>query len=160
MSTPAKRRLFKDLSNISKYSDDNIFAQPLEDDMLTWTAIIVGPPGTPYENGTFSMILAFDEDYPNQPPEISFISEMYHPNIYKDGNLCADLIKNKWSPSYDVLGILLSVLSLLNDPNISSPANLEAAELYQKDIKEYRARVRISVEASWMDIERLAKKYS
>ncbi len=160
MSTPAKRRLFKDLSNISKYSEGTIYAQPLEDDMLTWTAVIFGPPNTPFENGTFSLILLFDENYPNHPPEVSFISEMFHPNIYKNGDLCLDIIKNKWSPSYDVFGILLSIQSLLNDPNNSSPANPEAAHLYEKNIEEYNRRVKECVEASWMDIEKLCKKYS
>lgn len=159
MSTPAKRRLLKDLSTISKYSEDMIFAQPLDDDLLTWTAVIIGPPNTPYENGTFSLILVFDDDYPNHPPEVSFISEMYHPNVYPNGDLCLDIIKSKWSPSYDVLGILLSIQSLLNDPNNKSPANIEAAKLYDENREEYNMRVKASVEASWIDIEKFCKEY-
>lgn len=158
MSTPAKRRLLKDLSNINKSAGETIFAQPLEDDMLTWTAVIVGPPNTPYENGTFSLILTFDESYPNHPPEVSFVSEMFHPNIYPNGDLCLDIIKNRWSPSYDVLGILLSIQSLLNDPNNKSPANPEAAQLHNENIEEYNLRVKATVEESWVDILKLSKK--
>lgn len=158
MSSPAKRRLLKDLSTVSKHTDNTIFAQPLADDILTWTAIIMGPPNTPYENGTFSLILTFDESYPNHPPEISFISQMFHPNIYTNGDLCLDIIKNRWSPSYDVLSILLSIQSLLNDPNNESPANHEASRLYTDNTEEYNLRVKASVEASWVDLEKLSQR--
>uniref|UniRef100_A0A1B6JJ03 UBC core domain-containing protein n=1 Tax=Homalodisca liturata TaxID=320908 RepID=A0A1B6JJ03_9HEMI len=156
MSTPAKRRLLKDLAAISREEGNMVYAQPLEDDMFVWAAVIIGPPDTPYENGTFSLVLTFDEDYPNHPPEVSFISKMFHPNIYPNGDLCLDIIKNRWSPSYDVLGILLSIQSLLNDPNNKSPANLEASRLYETNIEEYMARVRTTVEASWVDVSDVA----
>lgn len=152
MSTPARRRLLKDLSGISQYKEKTIFAQPLDDDMFTWTAIIVGPPGSVYEDGTFSLVLVFDENYPNHPPEVSFISEMFHPNIYPNGDLCLDILKDRWSPSYDVLGILLSVQSLLNDPNTKSPANIEASKIFENDIEEYSRRVKATVEKSWIDL--------
>ncbi|KAI4291392.1 ubiquitin-conjugating enzyme E2 A [Pancytospora philotis] len=158
MSTPAKRRLLKDLSVIEKSKSDAIFAQPLEDDMLTWVAVIVGPPGSAYENGTFSLILTFDESYPNHPPEVSFISKLFHPNVYANGDLCLDIIKSRWSPSYDVMGVLLSIQSLLDDPNVKSPANPEAAQLYENDSEAYRARVRESVEASWADVAQLNRE--
>lgn len=41
--------------------------------------------------------------------------------------------------------------SLLNDPNTSSPANVEASNLYKDNRKEYIKRVRETVEASWED---------
>ena len=158
MSTPAKRRLLKDLSAISKYEDESIFARPLEDDIFTWVAIITGPQNTPYEGGTFSLILCFDDEYPSHPPEVSFLSEMFHPNIYPNGDLCLDIIKNKWSPSYDVLSILLSVQSLLNDPNNESPANPQAAKMHDTDPEEYTQRVRTTVEGSWVDLETMASR--
>ncbi|KAI5169752.1 ubiquitin-conjugating enzyme E2 A [Pancytospora epiphaga] len=158
MSTPAKRRLLKDLSTINKENSNMIYAQPLEDNMFIWVAVIIGPPDTPYENGTFSLVLTFDEGYPNHPPQVSFISKMFHPNVYPNGELCLDIIKNKWSPSYDVLGVLMSVQSLLNDPNNRSPANLEASKLYESNIDEYRARVITTVEESWVDIPDMFKE--
>lgn len=157
MSTPAKRRLLKDFNEIQKINCTGIFAQPLEEDLLTWTAIILGPDNTPFENGTFSLVLTFDEGYPQHPPEVTFISEMFHPNIYPNGDLCLDILKSRWSPSYDVQGVLLSIQSLLNDPNTKSPANPEAAKLFQENLEEYRKKVKLCVESSWTDIDRLAK---
>jgi ubiquitin-conjugating enzyme E2 A len=65
--------------------------------------------------------------------------------------LCLDILQNRWSPTYDVAAILTSIQSLLHDPNPNSPANVEAAQLYQENPKEYFKRVREIVEESWMD---------
>ncbi|KAL6121715.1 hypothetical protein NUSPORA_01324 [Nucleospora cyclopteri] len=154
MSTPATRRLLKDLDEVSKTQENySIYAEPLEDDLFTWVAVISGPKGTPYEGGTFSLVLTFDDEYPQHAPEVCFLSKMFHPNVYPNGDLCLDILKNKWSPSYNVTAILLSVQSLLNDPNINSPANMEAAEMYEKNKEEYKKKVREIVESSWNDIE-------
>lgn len=159
MSTPSKRRLLKDLSTLQKFKNNGIFAQPLEEDIMTWTAIILGPEKTPFEGGTFSIVLIFDENYPQHPPEVTFISEIFHPNVYSNGDLCLDILKSRWSPSFDVLSILLSIQSLLHDPNTKSPANAEAAKLYEENINEYNQRVKACVEKSWTDIDQLAKDF-
>mmetsp|Transcript_20274 Transcript_20274/g.36445 ORF Transcript_20274/g.36445 Transcript_20274/m.36445 type:complete len:210 (+) Transcript_20274:255-884(+) len=73
---------------------------------------------------------------------------MYHPNIYGDGKICLDILQNKWSPIYDVSGILTSIQSLLSDPNADSPANCAASSLFRQNRREYNAKVREIVEAS------------
>lgn len=113
----------------------------------------------------------FEEAYPNKPPSVKFISVMFHPNVYGTGELCLDILQNRWSPTYDVAAILTSIQryvtanlarglpreaeadgsSLLNDPNTSSPANVEASNLYKENRKEYTKRVRETVEKSWDD---------
>jgi ubiquitin-conjugating enzyme E2 A len=60
---------------------------------------------------------------------------MYHPNIYHDGKICLDILKDKWSQVYDVLAVLTAIRALLSDPNPNSPANNEVAELFVKDRK-------------------------
>lgn len=77
---------------------------------------------------------------------------MFHPNIYEDGSLCLDLLQMKWSPTYDVYGILVSIQSLLDDPNVNSPANTKAADLFTKDYEAYKEKVRETVKLSWMDV--------
>lgn len=51
----------------------------------------------------------FEEQYPNKPPGVKFISQMFHPNVYGTGELCLDILQNRWSPTYDVAAILTSV---------------------------------------------------
>jgi len=79
------------------------------------------------------------------PPSLS---SQFHPNIFPDGTLCLDLIQDQWSPVYTVSSILLAIRSLLTDPNCSSPANPEAAHLYQTDRKQYSRKVRRVAEKS------------
>ena len=74
---------------------------------------------------------------------------MFHPNIYADGSICLDILQNQWSPIYDISAILTSIQSLLCDPNPASPANSEAARLYQENRREYTIRVKEIVEQSW-----------
>ena len=95
-------------------------------------------------------MLEFSEDYPNKPPKVRFVSKVYHPNVYTDGQICIDILQNAWSPIYDVSAVLASIQSLLCDPNPNSPANSEAARLYSEDRAEYDKRVRTCVEESWV----------
>lgn len=118
---------------------------------MVWNAVIFGPADTPFEDGTFKLLMTFDEAYPNKPPTVKFLSRMFHPNVYASGELCLDILQNRWSPTYDVSAILTSVQSLLNDPNSSSPANVQAAQLWKENRKEYVRRVKKTVEESWMD---------
>ena len=74
---------------------------------------------------------------------------MFHPNVYASCEMCLDNLQNILSPTYVVSSILTSILSLLNDPNISSPANVEAANLYKDHRSQYIKRVRETVENSW-----------
>lgn len=101
-----------------------------------------GPYETPWEGGVFRLRLTFPAQYPEKPPSVRFLSKMFHPNVYPDGELCLDIIQDKWSPVYTVSTILTSIQSLLSDPNTSSPANPEASKLFSSDLRSYRKRVR------------------
>mmetsp|Transcript_148091 Transcript_148091/g.210313 ORF Transcript_148091/g.210313 Transcript_148091/m.210313 type:complete len:166 (+) Transcript_148091:203-700(+) len=149
----ARRRLMKDLKNMQKDPPSGISAAPDDNNVLLWNAVIFGPPDTPFEDGAFKLILEFSEDYPNKAPKVRFISEMFHPNVYADGQICLDILQNRWSPTYNVGGILASIQSLLDEPNPNSPANAEAAKLYTDNKTEYEKRVFKCVEDSWTDID-------
>jgi len=111
----------------------------------------ISPDDTPWEGGTFKLTLEFTEDYPNKPPKVVFVTKMFHPNIYANGQICLDILQNQWSPIYDIAAILTSIQSLLTDPNPNSPANVEAAKLYQSNRREYDRKVMQFVEESWDD---------
>ncbi|KAF8497514.1 ubiquitin-conjugating enzyme/RWD-like protein [Russula emetica] len=138
MSTNCRRRLIRDFKRLSSDPPGGISGSPCPDNIMLWNAVIFGPADTPFEDGTFKLLLTFDESYPNKPPTVKFLSRMFHPN-------------NRWSPTYDVAAILTSIQSLLHDPNPNSPANAEAAQLYRENMKEYVRRVRATVEDSWLE---------
>jgi ubiquitin-conjugating enzyme E2 A len=57
----------------------------------------------------FRLVMQFEEQYPNKPPAVKFISQMFHPNVYATGELCLDILQNRWSPTYDVAAVLTSI---------------------------------------------------
>ncbi|CDW53133.1 UQ con domain containing protein [Trichuris trichiura] len=149
MSNAAKKRLLQDFQKIRLNPPDGVNASPKKGDLMKWKAVIFGPKDTPYEDGIFMLEMIFNDQYPIKPPQVRFTSRMFHPNVYADGTLCLDILQGAWSPSYDVEAVLTSVQSLLDDPNPSSPANAEAARLFQENRVEYNKRVHITVEESW-----------
>ena len=80
---------------------------------------------------------------------MKFLTKLFHPNVYTNGSICLDILQNQWSPIYDVAAILTSIQSLLTDPNPNSPANVEAAKLYQENRREYEKKVEAMVMLSW-----------
>ncbi|KAJ1985748.1 Ubiquitin-conjugating enzyme E2 2 [Dimargaris cristalligena] len=150
MSTPTRRRLMRDFKRLEQDPPTGVSGCPNPDNIMLWEAVIFGPEDTPFEDGIFKLRLTFDETYPNKPPNVRFSSRMFHPNVYASGELCLDILQNRWSPTYDVASILTSIQSLLHDPNPNSPANSEAAQLYRENRKEYLRRVAETVEESWV----------
>ena len=142
-----------DLRKMSRDAPEGITASPDGDDIMQWTCIIFGPDDTIWEGGIFQLKMVFSEEYPIKPPTVVFITKMFHPNIYVNGNICLDILKENWSPTYDVIAILSSIQLLLNEPNPQSPANGEAADLFVRNKREYDRRVREIVELSLLDFE-------
>ncbi|XP_034429550.1 ubiquitin conjugating enzyme E2 A, like isoform X2 [Hippoglossus hippoglossus] len=109
MSTPARRRLMRDFKRLQEDPPAGVSGAPSENNIMAWNAVIFGPEGTPFEDGTFKLIVEFTEEYPNKPPTVRFVSKMFHPNVYADGSICLDILQNRWSPTYDVSSILTSI---------------------------------------------------
>ncbi|CDF36856.1 ubiquitin-conjugating enzyme 1, E2-like protein [Chondrus crispus] len=139
----AALRLMTDLKMIRKEPPEGCSAGPiLDDNIFAWEATILGPADTPWEDGIYNMYLTFPERYPEEGPTARFQTEMFHPNIQENGKVCLDIIQENWSPVYTVNMILMSIQSLLADPNPNSAANSEAAQIYHRDRNAYEKKVR------------------
>eukprot|EP01125_Pyxidicula_operculata_P019779 TRINITY_DN719_c0_g1_i4.p1 TRINITY_DN719_c0_g1~~TRINITY_DN719_c0_g1_i4.p1 ORF type:complete len:360 (+),score=101.49 TRINITY_DN719_c0_g1_i4:1498-2577(+) len=132
-----------------------------DSDILTWKIYVEGPPGTPFEGGIFQMEMKFPPEFPMQPPALKFVHEFWHPNVYPDGRVCISILhppgedmmsgerpEERWLPVHSVQTIVLSVLSILGDPNYSSPANVDASVQCQKRHSEYLSTVKRIVQRS------------
>jgi ubiquitin-conjugating enzyme E2 A len=141
----------KDWQRLQMEQLEGLQAEPLPDDLLHWRAVLLGPVDSPYYSGTFLLDVRFTEDYPAKAPKCRFLNDVFHPNVYDNGDICLDLLQNRWSPSYDLVTLLCALQSLLTDPNPESPANAEAARLWAESPGEFRRRVHRCVEASYFD---------
>jgi len=133
----AIQRLNRELREIKKNPNSNFSGSPKDNNMLEWEATIMGPVDTPYEGGIFHLRFLFTDDYPFTPPKVNFITKIYHPNINGQGLICCDTLKEGWNPALTVSKILLSLCSLLSDPNPDDPLEAEIANQYQNNRDMY-----------------------
>ena len=134
MSASSIKRIQKELMELGKDPPAGCTAGPVsEEDLYTWQACIVGPDDSPYSNGVFFLNITFPSKYPFQPPKVSFTTKIYHPNINPQGSICLDILKDQWSPALTIIKVLLSISSLLTDPNPDDPLVLDIAKLYEED---------------------------
>jgi len=129
----ALKRINKELQDLEKNPPSNVSAGPKSDDMFRWQATIIGPDKSPYASGTFFLDIEFPADYPFKPPKIKFMTKIYHCNVNEKGGICLDILKDNWSPALTISKVLLSICSLLSDPNPDDPLVPEIAALYKKD---------------------------
>lgn len=138
---------FKQIQNDPNYyysvSMDN-------NNIYKWNFVMLGPPGTIYEGGIFNGEILFPKSYPHNAPKIRFIFPIIHPNIYKDGRMCISIlhdgddefnyehISERWKPTHSIDSVLISILSVLGEPNFESPANVDASIQWQKNFNEYK----------------------
>lgn len=151
MAGAALRRLMAEYKQLTLNPPDGITAGPIdEENFFEWEAVVLGPEGTCFEGGVFSAKLTFPPDYPLSPPKMQFTSEMFHPNIYPDGRVCISILhapgvdpmgyessSERWSPVQSVEKVLLSVISMLAEPNDESGANVDAAKMWREDRKQF-----------------------
>lgn len=140
MSLP---RIKKEIKSMLLDPPANCSAGPINDnDLFNWQGTIIGPSETPFEGGIFKIIINFPTDYPFKAPKVKFDTKVYHPNVNSSGQICLDVLKDQWSPALTIPKVLLSICSLLSDPNPSDPLVPDIAILYVKDRKKYDALAR------------------
>ncbi|XP_035982837.1 ubiquitin-conjugating enzyme E2 2 isoform X2 [Fundulus heteroclitus] len=161
----ALKRISKELTDLSRDPPAQCSAGPVGEDMFHWQATIMGPPDSPYQGGVFFLTIHFPTDYPFKPPKVSgpappvrlparsgpvvlirllcfclqvaFTTRIYHPNINSNGSICLDILRSQWSPALTISKVLLSICSLLCDPNPDDPLVPEIARIYKTDPVRY-----------------------
>lgn len=131
------KRIKKELENLKKDPPVNCSAGPDDDDIFKWTATLMGPSASPYQGGIFYLNIVFPQNYPFKPPKITFATKVYHPNINSSGGICLDVLKDQWSPALTIDKILLSICSLLEDPNPDDPLVPDIANQYKNNRLAY-----------------------
>ncbi|RYP05159.1 hypothetical protein DL765_009921 [Monosporascus sp. GIB2] len=160
----AKHRLMSEMQDLSKEKWVNI--DLVNENIMRWRlGLIVVNPESAFNGGYFKAEMTFTHEYPYQPPQFRFLIPIYHPNVYPDGNVCISILhtpgeditsgeqaSERWSPLQGVESVLRSVLLLLDDPEINSPANVDASVMYRDDRAAYNRKAKETVEKSKGDI--------
>ena len=134
----ASKRINKELDEINRDPPTNCSAGPVGNDIYHWSAVLMGPPDSPYEQGVFRLNIHFPTDYPFKPPKVTFTTKIYHPNINSNGVICLDILKNQWSPALTISKVLLSISSLMDDPNPDDPLVPDIAQQYKANKDKYK----------------------
>ncbi len=130
-------RIKAELEGLVKDPPCNCSAGPILDDIMQWEATLMGPTASVYEGGVFKLNIIFPADYPFKPPKVKFETPIYHPNINASGGICLDILKDNWSPALTISKVLLSICSLLDDPNPDDPLVPDIAEQYTNSRASY-----------------------
>ena len=136
----ANPRIMNDLKNL----ENNDLPDTIENVNLTNNILgphyftLIGPSETPYQGGRFRLELIISEKYPFLPPQLKFLTRIYHPNIAADGTICLDILKNQWSAALKLNSVILSLSALLANPNPDDPLEFNVARVYKSDINLFK----------------------
>ncbi|XP_042748083.1 ubiquitin-conjugating enzyme E2 D2-like isoform X3 [Lagopus leucura] len=142
-----------ELNDLARDPPAQCSAGPVGDDMFHWQATIMGPNDSPYQGGVFFLTIHFPTDYPFKPPKVAFTTRIYHPNINSNGSICLDILRSQWSPALTISKVLLSICSLLCDPNPDDPLVPEIARIYKTDRENQQRENKL---LRWEDVSMLA----
>lgn len=139
-------RLKRELSLLATEPPPGITCWQDTDRMGDLRAQIIGGANTPYEKGVFTLEVSIPERYPFEPPQIRFLTPIYHPNIDSAGRICLDILKlppkGAWRPSLSIATVLASIQLLMAEPNPDDPlmADISSEFKYNKPVFLSNAR--------------------
>ena len=148
ISKDAIKRLLKDIQQILKspLHDQGIYYKHSETNILEGWALLIGPPDSLYCNGYYFFKFMFPPDYPHSPPVLHYYTNdgntRFHPNFYKTGKVCVDILNTwrgeKWSGCQTISSVLLTLISIMdNEPILNEPGITKSS----KDFTNYHALI-------------------
>ncbi|ESK91612.1 ubiquitin-conjugating enzyme e2 e2-like [Moniliophthora roreri MCA 2997] len=124
------KRIHREIADLKKEDLGALTLAPTEDNLFLWKGTIPGPDGSVYEGGVFNLDVVLAPDYPFTAPKVMFKTRIYHMNISDRGDICIDILKQNWSPALSLFKVMLSLSSLLTDPNPRDPLVSSIANQY------------------------------
>jgi len=126
------RRVNKEIADCKNDKSSSVDIDLVDNSPFHLKGTFLGPEGTPYEGGHFSVDIIIPDSYPFQPVKMKFITKVYHPNISSaSGAICLDILKDAWSPVLTIKSTLISLQSLLCSPEPNDPQDAEVAKHYR-----------------------------
>ncbi|CAE6437820.1 unnamed protein product [Rhizoctonia solani] len=136
------KRIQKEMKDLQNEDTGGITLTPSDHSLFEWTGTLPGPEGSVYEGGEFHVEITLPSDYPFHSPRLRLKTKIYHMNINDQGGICLDILKNAWSPALSLYKVMLSLSSLLTDPNPNDPLVPSIANEYTRRRKVHDTTAR------------------
>jgi ubiquitin-protein ligase len=126
---------------------------PKDPDSTREYLILLHPQGGYFKNQMhvleFKTVYGRGDDtkyFPFSPPNIRFLTDIYHTNVSKQGTICLDILKeaSKWSPQYSIETVMISIIAFLDDPDTTSPFSITPSKHWAKCFNTYKNAVKES----------------
>ncbi|KAF3430066.1 hypothetical protein E2986_02854 [Frieseomelitta varia] len=139
-------RLKREFERLNQNPVEGISCYPKSDNFENLVATIIGPNGSPYSGYLFQLSIDISEQYPFEPPRITFQTPIYHPNIDDKGRICMDLLnmppKGSWKPTIGIKNLLDAVQCLLGNPNPDDPLMADIAQEYKFNRQQFERKAK------------------
>jgi ubiquitin-conjugating enzyme E2 D/E len=130
------------------------------DDARCWKVVMTDLP-EPYVGGSWLLTVNFPSSYPFSPPNIRFVTPVYHCNISMDGLICLDVLKSSWSPAQSISKALTAIRCLLVNPNADDPLDSYKGQLFRDNrVAFFTEATRHTMTVARDDIGSLTAKYN
>merc|ERR1712080_227211 len=104
-----------------------------------------------WKNAKYRFLFVLPAKYPFDPPKVTCIDKVYHPNIDTQGKPCVNVLR-PWKPTYSVQIVLFALMFLFTHPNANDSLNKSAADVMRNDLKQFKANVNKTLKGGqWVD---------
>ncbi|XP_030757718.1 NEDD8-conjugating enzyme Ubc12 isoform X1 [Sitophilus oryzae] len=147
-ASAAQLRITKDLSelNLPKTCSTEF---PDPDDLLNFKLVICPDEGF-YKGGRFIFSFKVGPNYPHEPPKVKCETQVYHPNIDQQGNVCLNILREDWKPVLTINSIVYGLQYLFLEPNAEDPLNKEAAEVLTTNRRVFEQNVQKAIRGGYV----------
>ena len=109
-------------------------------DSLELISLTFSPTGGLYRGGTFTFTITLN-NFPQEAPVVICGTQIYHPNIGVEGEVCLNLLYDLWNSSITLEDVVQGILYLFYSPCVADPASelfdgTEPYKLYRKNVRK------------------------
>ncbi|EPR78053.1 Ubiquitin conjugating enzyme E2 [Spraguea lophii 42_110] len=90
-----------------------------------------------YNGREFVFHLKIPIEYPFKPPKLICMTPIFHPNIDSEGNVCLEIIREKWTCALGIQNIIVSAVTLFFEFNGDNALNIEAGDMFVSNYDEF-----------------------
>ncbi|XP_048525948.1 NEDD8-conjugating enzyme Ubc12 isoform X1 [Dendroctonus ponderosae] len=147
-ASAAQLRITKDINELNLPKTCNT-EFPDADDLLNFKLVICPDEGF-YKGGRFAFSFKVGPNYPHEPPKVKCETQVYHPNIDQQGNVCLNILREDWKPVLTINSIVYGLQYLFLEPNAEDPLNKEAAEVLTSNRRLFEQNVQKAIRGGYV----------